>query len=179
MENKINLVELLKYCPTGMELDCTMFENVTFVGVDMNIRQFPIEIAVSGSLSKYLTKEGCFHDRTQVPESKCVIFPKGKTTWEGFVPPCKFNSGDVVVDDSGAVFIYRGIHPNYKEPYADFYCGLTSKLRHFVIKNVENMHCGKISSIRFASEIEKDEKWILFFFSIQFSAQYSTEFLFF
>lgn len=87
---KINVAELLKDCPSGMELDCAMFENVTFVRVDIGRKQFPIEIAVGGIRSKYLTKEGCFHDTTLLPESKCVIFPKGKTTWEEFVPPCKF-----------------------------------------------------------------------------------------
>jgi hypothetical protein len=94
MEKRINIAELLRDCPTGMELDCTMFENVTFVRVDMNKRQFPIEIAISGIRSKYLTKEGCFHDITLLPESKCVIFPKGKTTWEGFQRP--FKDGDVL-----------------------------------------------------------------------------------
>lgn len=93
---KINLVELLKDCPKGMELDCTMFDNVTFVRVDNGRKQFPIEIAVSGLRSKYLTKEGCFHDNTLLTEAKCVIFPKGKTTWEGFVPPSRFKDGDII-----------------------------------------------------------------------------------
>lgn len=92
---KTNVAELLKDCPKGMELDCTMFDNVTFVRVDMSRKQFPIEIAVSGSRTKYLTKEGCFHDTTLSPESKCVIFPKGKTTWEGFQRP--FKDGDIVL----------------------------------------------------------------------------------
>ena len=30
MNEKINIAELLKDCPTGMKLDCTMYENVTF-----------------------------------------------------------------------------------------------------------------------------------------------------
>ena len=67
---KINLVELLKNCPTGMELDCTMFDNVTFIRVDNSRKQFPIEIMISGLRSKYLTKEGCFHDTTLLPEAK-------------------------------------------------------------------------------------------------------------
>lgn len=95
---KINISELLKDCPKGMELDCVMFEKVTFVKVHMN-RQFPIEIAVNGIRSKYLTKEGCFHDRTLLPEAKCVIFPKGKTTWEGFVSPIQFRDGDIAATD--------------------------------------------------------------------------------
>ena len=32
MENKINIAELLKDCPEGMELDCTMFNGVFFAG---------------------------------------------------------------------------------------------------------------------------------------------------
>lgn len=31
---KINVAELLKDCPKGMELDCAMFDNVTLVEVD-------------------------------------------------------------------------------------------------------------------------------------------------
>lgn len=107
---KINVAELLKDCPTGMELDSTMFEKVTFVRVQMD-RQFPIEIAVNGIRSKYLTKEGCFHDRTLLPEAKCIIFPKGKTTWEGFTPPFKFKIGDKVrhKNNHGVVFTITDI----------------------------------------------------------------------
>lgn len=108
MKSKINLVELLKDCPCGMELDCTMFDNVTFVRVDDNKKQFPIEIAVGGVRSKYLTKEGCFHDTTLLPEAKCIIFPKGKTTWEGFVP-CKFKAGDVLVSENGNIVLLSHI----------------------------------------------------------------------
>lgn len=107
---RINVAELLRNCPKGMELDCTMYENVTFVRVDMSRKQFPIEIAVSGIRSKYLTKEGCFHDTTLSPESKCVIFPKGKTTWKGFQRP--FKDGDVVYvydEYSDATFTYIAI----------------------------------------------------------------------
>lgn len=104
---KINIAEILKDCPKGMELDCTMFDNVTFVRVDSSSgRQFPIEIAISGQRSKYLTKEGCFHDNTLCPEAKCVIFPKGKTTWEGFQRP--FKDGDVVMTEDGMqAFIFK------------------------------------------------------------------------
>ena len=30
---KINIAELLKDCPKGMELDCTMLDDVTFEGI--------------------------------------------------------------------------------------------------------------------------------------------------
>lgn len=63
----------------------------------------------------------------------------------------------MVVDDSGAIFLYCQIHPHYEEQYADFYCGLTSQLRSFVIKTAEKQHCGKISYIRLATEEEKQK----------------------
>lgn len=34
MEQKINIAELLKDCPKGMELDCLMYEDVYFDYVD-------------------------------------------------------------------------------------------------------------------------------------------------
>lgn len=114
MKNKINIAELLKDCPKGMELDCTMFENITFIRVDMSKKQFPIEIALGGIRSKYLTKEGCFYDPELLPESKCVIFPKGKTTWEGFQRP--FKDGDILATDLGSVF-YLNTRLNTDERY--------------------------------------------------------------
>ena len=30
---KINIAELLRDCPTGMELDCTLFEGLEFDGI--------------------------------------------------------------------------------------------------------------------------------------------------
>lgn len=134
MKKRINIAELLKDCPKGMELDCTMFENVTLVRVDMNKRQFPIEIAVSGVRSKYLSKEGCFHDTTLSPESKCVIFPKGKTTWDGFVPPCPFKDGDILyaIDEGNEyIFIFKEVYENER-----VYCHLNLKGNNLRIQEV-------------------------------------------
>ena len=89
---KINVAKLLKDCPKGMELDCAMFDNVTLSAViDNRDNLFPIKIDIGANRYRYLTKTGGYDI---VPESKCVIFPKGKTTWEGFVPPCGFKDGD-------------------------------------------------------------------------------------
>ena len=89
---KINIAELLKDCPNGMELDCTMFEGVFLERVDKNV-EYPIVIRVGKTDVKHLTKEGCWN---KYSNAKCVIFPKGRTTWEGFIPPCKFKNGDIV-----------------------------------------------------------------------------------
>ena len=247
MENKINIAELLKDCPKGMELDCASYDNVSFDKIsDDKKATYPIFCYITdkeGNRSGIsFTENGCESKRYG---AKCVIFPKGKTTWEGFQRPfkdgdviynrlqkkiciyylcedevprikgCRYNEsnprlqfeklkhtipiaiqdyrlatgeekvkffkaienngyqwnpetktlvkipkfkdGDVVVDDSGALFIYKQIHPLYNKPYADFYCGLTSKLRYFVIKAGELQHCGEISSLRYATEEEKEE----------------------
>ena len=97
MENKINIAELLKDCPIGMELDCAMYDNCTYEGIEDNGY---IDILINTPSGRIrLTKEGCYirHD----DNAKCVIFPKGKTTWEGFVPPCEFKDGDIVATADG------------------------------------------------------------------------------
>lgn len=106
---KLNIAEILKDCPKGMELDCTMFDDVTFFGVYTQ-RDFPIEIKVAGA-TKYLTKEGCYHRLDCIPSAKCVIFPKGKTTWEGFQRP--FKDGDVIISSFGGIHILKNSTTSY------------------------------------------------------------------
>lgn len=96
MENKINIAELLKDCPQGMELDCTMFDDNCMEFNDIVDNKFlPIRCRVKQSNGKYnfynFTKYGCWIDDDK---AKCVIFPKGKTTWEGFQRP--FKDGDII-----------------------------------------------------------------------------------
>ena len=95
---KINIAELLKDCPQGMELDCTMFENLKFDYIKEDT-DFPIKCFIENESSPVsFNKYGKFNTHNK---AKCVIFPKGKTTWEGFVPPCKFKDGDVVATTTG------------------------------------------------------------------------------
>lgn len=89
---KINIAGLLKDCPKGMKLDCTMFENVTFEGL-IDKGSYKICIKLPTTEEYYLTEYGCWNT---MDSAKCVIFPKGKTTWEGFVPPCNFKDGDIL-----------------------------------------------------------------------------------
>lgn len=116
MENKINIVELLKDCPSGMELDCTMYENVYFDKIYdeyclYQIGCYTINDGVRNSIN--FTKYGEFNT---MRIAKCVIFPKGKTTWGGFVPPCKFKDGDIVYtcndDKDEYIFIFESITEN-------------------------------------------------------------------
>lgn len=91
---KINVAELLKDCPKGMELDCTMFDNVELEFV-ANVKEdtYPIKLKTKHGTLISTTEYGCYDMCT---DAKCVIFPKGKTSWEGFVPPCQFNDGDII-----------------------------------------------------------------------------------
>ena len=104
----LNLVEILKNCPKGMELDCTMFYNVTFDGI-IEDSFYPIKVAKEDGTTMMLTKYGQYMDDAF---AKCIIFPKGETTWEGFVPPHKFKDGDILSYQCGTlqnrtIYIYR------------------------------------------------------------------------
>ena len=74
-----------------MPLDCAMFDDVTFIGVEKTPK--PISIR-SGEIYYYLTEFGTW---SSDENAKCVIFPKGKTTWEGFQRP--FKDGDILYID--------------------------------------------------------------------------------
>lgn len=91
----INIAELLKDCPHGMELDCTNYDGVVkFDGFNKH-NPYAIRISVNhdGEVTIHnLTKYG----QTEVSSyNKCVIFPKDKTTWENFHRP--FVDGDIIV----------------------------------------------------------------------------------
>ncbi len=106
MKEQLNLVEILKDCPKGMELDCTMYDNVTLKSVsDDPDNTYPICIEMKCDFIARLTKYG---QNACINDAKCVIFPKGKTTWEGFQRP--FVDGDVVyakVYDLSYIIIYH------------------------------------------------------------------------
>lgn len=106
MEKKINIAELLKDCPQGMELDCAIWDSdvkVFFKEVINDDFAYPVVVTIKYNNIEYtksFTKYGSFND---LPYCKCVIFPKGKTTWEGFVSPCQFNDGDVIFTHTNAL----------------------------------------------------------------------------
>lgn len=152
MENKINIAELLKDCPRGMELDCTMYDNIVFDYVDEK-SSYPIKcmakITDVCSNSCEFTKNG---QPNHYSNAKCVIFPKGKTTWEGFVPPCEFKDGDVVTMENECgihIFIYN--HTTGEYGGYGYYAILTSR-DNFKI----NGFCSG-STYRFATEEERQK----------------------
>ena len=104
----INIAEILKDCPIGMELDSPNYDGVVkFEGVTQS-NMYPIKISITHNnmiFTNTLTKYG----QTYISQyHKCVIFPKGKTTWEEFQKP--FKDGDVCtgkVSGNLVIFIYK------------------------------------------------------------------------
>lgn len=94
-----------------MELDCTVYEDVYFDYVDeLNIIHCYIQHETYKT-SIIFNQYGNFNS---VLKTKCVIFPKNKTTWEGFVTPYKFEDGDILISwldgSEGNPFIFKQIN---------------------------------------------------------------------
>lgn len=88
MKKKINVAEILRNCPKGMELYSPIYGLGILTKVTDRIHvKFPKEHNVK-----------CFRcDGKVSDDGEIMLFPKGKTTWEGFVPPCNFKDGDIVI----------------------------------------------------------------------------------
>ena len=86
------------------------------------------------------------------PCDKCVIFPKGKTTWEGFQRP--FKDGDVVtskISSSIVAFIYKKrIDITFVKSYATLY-------ENSIGISVDNDIVLKEEELRFATDKEKEK----------------------
>lgn len=89
---KINIAKLLEDCPQGMELNCTIYNGkVCFEGIEDNNPLYPIKISINLVNIEHLDIWGQYNTSDY---AKCIIFPKGKTTWEGFHKP--FEDGDII-----------------------------------------------------------------------------------
>lgn len=150
MKKKTNIAKLLKDCQKGMELDCTMYEDVYFDYIDeLNIIHCYVQhenYKTSITFNQHGTPNSDI-------KSKCVIFPKGKTTWEGFQRP--FKDGDIISGvcfDAICIFKDEGIIKGT----IDYYCGISGD--EFFIKDVKNQyeHFGDIDEYNLATEGEKE-----------------------
>lgn len=150
MEERIDIAELLEDCPQDMELDCTMMDNVVFEKIDISNYQYPIVIRNSYNFKMNLTRYGQYSEEE---DYKCIIFPKGKRTWEGFTPPCKFKDGDVLIKaQSNTLCIYKSIQ---NKNCIDFYCGCSPLDNEIIIKKDKDEHFGLVSHAKLATEEEK------------------------
>jgi hypothetical protein len=153
---KINLVELLKDCPKGMELDCRIFDiKVIYQGLNKRVSTstHPIVVQTVHGFEFELTQYGQIHN---IVGSKCVIYPKGKTTWEGFVPPCQFKDGDIIADEHGNIAIYKGTMW-YNKNLANYYCGYRKSDNHFLSEPKKDGHFGLIEELHLTTEEEKEK----------------------
>ena len=154
---KINIAELLKDCPKGMELDCTMWDNLYFDRVDNDLIHCYYELDGHRNTTMFC-KNGCY---TAHKLSKCVIFPKGKTTWEGFFPPCKFKDGDILFHKHKSnnikyIFIYkRRIDKHYLLNYCGWFSEKPLASEQFNV--TERVSLYENDDIRFATEEEKQK----------------------
>ena len=160
MENKkINITELLKDCPPGMELYSPIFGDVY-----LNKIRPHLAIVVTIDKAQDDFKEEFLYDGRYWINGECMLFPsKDKTNWEGFVPPCKFKDGDILYLESDNhdstldswILIYK---ENENEEWIYKYVALKN---HYTNNNNIVHHkgpiCNKkdISIIRFATEEEK------------------------
>lgn len=148
MANKINISELLKDCPSGMKLDCTMIDNVVFEKLDFISSHHPIIIRRTDSNKTiHLTKYGQYSDEE---DYKCVIFPKGKTSWEGFIPPCKFKDGDIVFSGVNLISIFKCIKDGYRRSLHSYVSVADAVFK-------IDRDYWSLENIRFATEKEKEK----------------------
>lgn len=99
MENKINIAEILKDCPKGMELYSPVYGKVELWKVNSN-SVYSIMTATSIDRAGSFTSEGRLYEK--YPSSECLLFPSSvMRDWSKF-----FKRGDVVrgKDDTYAIF---------------------------------------------------------------------------
>ena len=148
---KLNIAEILKDCPSGMELDCVTYDNVSFDKVSADEKSvYPILCYITdekGNRSSISFTENGHESRRY--GAKCVIFPKGKTTWEGFQRP--FKEGDILTTNLGSIFILKT--PDINNFCYGCYVALNDVHR-LVINNPR--FCIK-SKIRLSTEEEKQK----------------------
>lgn len=148
---KINIAELLKYCPKGMELDCTMYDNVTLISV-LDGLAYPIRIETPDGMV-LLNEYGCY---SRNEHAKCIIFPKGKTTWDGFVPPCKFNDGDIIYTHTNN-YVWISIFKQFSEDGCRTYIDFCIKDNDLTIDTGVLCKIEEINTQRIATEEEKQK----------------------
>lgn len=149
MEKKINIAELLKDCPKGMELYSPIFGKVYLDKVRPHLA-----IVVTTDKEQGDFKEEFLYDGRYGMNGECMLFPsKGKTTWEGFRRPLR--DGDIVYiktkdyNHKEFVIIFKEI----KNDHIYRYVALSQQAL-FILKNTV-CHLIDVEEIRLATEEEK------------------------
>lgn len=110
MENKINIVEILKDCPKGMELYSPIYGKVELLKVDSN-SEYSIKTVTSIDRPASFTPYGRLYEN--YPSAECLLFPSREMRdWTKF-----FKRGDVVYNKDGGMYaIFEGwVNDDYTE----------------------------------------------------------------
>lgn len=115
MNNKINIAEILKDCPKGMELYSPIYGKVELLKVNSN-SVYSIMTATSIDRSGTFTSEGLLYEK--YPSAECLLFPSSEMRdWTKF-----FKRGDVVRSiDDGAQAVFKGWE---SDDYTSFYASI-------------------------------------------------------
>lgn len=143
---KINIAELLEGCPSGLELDCTVYDECKLDSI-LEGQPYPVKVRTPEG-AMLLTKYGSLSCNEH---AKCVIFPKGKTTWEGFQRP--FKDGDIVYIRTSNQWICIYKEGGEKEGVCYKYAAMASST--FVHDSSPLCHQHHIKFMRFATDEEK------------------------
>ena len=101
MENKINIAEILKDCPKGMELYSPVYGTVGLLKVASN-PVYPIMTATSIDRTGIFTSDGRLYEN--YPSAECLLFPSREMCdWTKF-----FKRGDVVWSKDNMYAIFEG-----------------------------------------------------------------------
>lgn len=96
MENKINIAEILKDCPKGMELYSPIYGEVELLKVNSN-DTYPIIITIGIDCTGTFTSDGRLYE--QFHSAECILFPSREMRdWTKF-----FKRGDVVIKNGGGM----------------------------------------------------------------------------
>ena len=83
MNEKLNLVEILKDCPKGTKLYSTVWGDVKFNSVSMDILH-PINVEIDGGIIACIANDGKLDPGF---DGECTLFPsKEVRTWDSFQP---------------------------------------------------------------------------------------------
>lgn len=101
---KLNLVQLLSNCHRGTKLWCPLFGEVEFDMVEKD-SSLPIVCTRTTQVGcARFTSTGRYYET--FPEAECVLFPsKDNRDWSTF---CVYEDGDILANDDGRAFIFRG-----------------------------------------------------------------------
>ena len=114
MENKINIAEILKDCPKGMELYSPIYGKVELLEVDSN-SEYSIKTVTSIGRPGSFTPYGRFYEI--YPSAECLLFPSREMRdWTKF-----FKRGDVVyIKEANYVTDYAIFESWKNDDYTEF-----------------------------------------------------------